>query len=341
MNDQPRVYIVLVNWNGHKESIECIESILRLNYTNFRIVLCDNDSTDGSVNILLKWAENRTCYQAPDNLLSKYTTPPLLNSITCQVIDADSINDCRVSHEELVLINTGGNLGFAGGNNVGIRFALSQRDCDYIWLLNNDTVVVPETLDYLVERATNDNEIGMVGATIHYYHQPDIIQALGGARFNKYLAMSYLFGITSKFDEIKEDEISGVEPQIDWVSGACMLMPIQFIKEVGFMDERYFLYFEELDWALRAKGKFKLAFAPKAKIFHKHGSTTNENKQSDVSVYFRCRSRLKLYRKLLPRYLFFCLVATLKDALFCIKKGKFSLLKPMWRAVSDEFNLGR
>lgn len=280
-------------------------------------------------------------YNPPNNTLARYTSPQFKKPITYRIFNSDDKHDFPLSEEKLSIIKTGGNLGFAGGNNVGIRFALSQGDCDYLWLLNNDTVVAPEALSHLVKRAIFDSDIGIVGGTICYYHQPEIVQALGGARFNKYLALSHLFGITRRLTDISENEISNVEHRLDWISGACMLMPIQFVQAVGILEERYFLYFEELDWALRAKGKFKLAFAPKAMIYHKHGGTTNESKQSDVSVYFRCRSRLKLYRKLLPQYLIFCLVATLKDALLCIKKGKYSLLKLIWRAVNDEFSLVR
>lgn len=337
MNHQPMVYIVLVNWNGYNDSIECFESVLRLRYTNFRIVLCDNNSSDGSVEKIIEWAEGSYSYQPPNNTLAQFTTPPCAKPIKYRLFDSNWEHGFPLTQEKLVIINTGENLGFAGGNNVGIRFAIDQGNASYIWLLNNDTIVVQDTLEHLIERVRNNSEIGMVGATICYYHQPEIIQALGGARFNKYLAMSHLFGIKRRLNEIKEDEISSVESQLNWISGACMLMPIQFIKEIGPMEERYFLYFEELDWALRSTKKYKLAYAPKAKIYHKHGGTTHEGKQSNLSVYFKCRSRLKMYKKLLPEYTLFCLVATFKDLFLCIKNGKYSLIKPIWQAFSDEY----
>jgi GT2 family glycosyltransferase len=333
---QPKVYIILTNWNGYRDSIECLESLFRLHYPNFTVVLCDNDSADGSIRRLMDWAEGRTAYIPPPNELKKFTDPPLLKPISYRFLTGNKVPDAPCCTEPLILIQTGGNLGFAGGNNVGIRFALRQGDCYFIWLLNNDTIVGPDTLDHLVNRIRCDETVGMVGASICYYDRPDMLQALGGAKFNKYKGRSKFIGVGRRLSDIADDEAAGVEYQLDWVSGASMLLSMQFIRSIGLMDESYFLYFEELDWALRAGGRFRMAYAPKALVYHKHGSSTKEGAQSDTAIYYRYRSRLKLYRKLLPLYVPFCLVSILTEALVKIIKRNTLVLRPMWRAVTDE-----
>lgn len=336
----PKVYIVLTNWNGYRDSIECLESLFRLTYDNYVVLVCDNDSTDGSLQHLRHWAEGTEPYLPPENDLRLLTEPAVAKPIQYRVLRAGRGKCFPRCREQLVMIQTGGNLGFAGGNNVGIRFAIEQGDCDFIWFLNNDTVVSPDTLDLLVERALDDSSVGMVGATICYYNDPHMLQAFGGATFRKFRARSGLIGIGCRLSEMGGTDPRWVESRLDWVSGASMLVSARFIDVVGLMDERYFLYFEELDWALRAKGHFRTAYAPKALLYHKHGSSTKEGSRSDTAVYFRCRSRLKLYRKLLPPYLPFCLIATVKDAALHAVKGRLSALKPMWRAVMDELGEG-
>src|SRR6056297_688817 len=131
------VYIVILNWNNFQETIDCVESCKKLTYSNFKILLVDNGSTDGSEDILKK------------------------------------------EFPGIPLIQTGENLGYSGGNNAGIRHALEQG-ADYIWLLNNDTVVDPQCLAKMVQTAESSNQIGMVGSKIFYHHSPDILWYAGG-----------------------------------------------------------------------------------------------------------------------------------------------------------------
>ena len=225
---QSRVYIILTNWNGYKDTIECLESILRLHYRNFRVVVCDNDSTDGSVYYIKDWAEGQTAYLPPANKLKMFTDPSVVKPVGYRLLSGNEVPDVPLCTEPLIIIQTGGNLGFAGGNNVGIRFALHQGDCDFIWLLNNDTIVNPDALGHLVERALLDESIGMVGATICYYDNPDTLQTLGGARFSKYKGRSNFIGNGHKLSDIGDDMVADVEQLLDWVSGASMFLPTRF-----------------------------------------------------------------------------------------------------------------
>lgn len=145
-----------------------------------------------------------------------------------------------------------------------------------MWLLNNDTEVQPDSLTRLVERAQEDDSIGIVGSTLLYHHNRRRVQALGGARYNRWLGVAKHIGEGQNWDKIKDNiRRDEIERQMDYVVGASMLVSRRFIEAVGLMSEDYSLYFEELDWAIRGKKKgFRLAWAPDSIVYHKEGATT-------------------------------------------------------------------
>jgi hypothetical protein len=202
----------------------------------------------------------------------------------------------------MILINSGGNLGFAGGNNVGIRYAMKQNDFQYLWLVNNDTVVNPDALTTLVERMHQKPEAGMCGSTIIYYHNPDKVQALAGANYNKWLALAK--HICSLQNVNVPVNIHKVEKRLSYIVGASMLLSKRFIKDIGLMCEEYFLYFEELDWATRAKGQFDMVYAPASIVYHKEGgsigSSSDGSKKSEISDFHALNNRVVFSRKFFP-----------------------------------------
>lgn len=133
------IYIVVLNWNGHKDTIACLESLCKLVDSKFKIVICDNASKDGSVEKIDAWYQERNSSITYLND-AEYVKLNNITSTTCQ---------SNSQQKGLYLIQTGANLGFAGGNNIGIKFALNQPDMQYVWLLNNDTEVAPEALYHL------------------------------------------------------------------------------------------------------------------------------------------------------------------------------------------------
>jgi GT2 family glycosyltransferase len=227
----PLVYIVIVNWNGWRDTDACLASLAALDYPNARVVVVDNASTDGSV------------------------------------------TELRRRHPELTLLSSGANLGFAGGNNVGLRYAL-ERGAEYVWLLNNDTLVEPDALTHLVARAQRGAAglpVGLCGSTLVYEGQRDTVQALGGARYNRWWGTVAAIGQHQPREQ--PIDAAAVERQLDYLIGASMLVSRSFVETVGPMQEDYFLYFEELDWAVRARGRFALAYAPESVVYHKEGAS--------------------------------------------------------------------
>jgi GT2 family glycosyltransferase len=173
----------------------------------------------------------------------------------------------------VTLIRTGSNSGFAGGCNAGVRCA-GTGTFDYYWFLNTDTVVCRDALPALLQRAAREPTSGMVGSTICYYDRPEIIQAMGGGRFRNNVSWE-LIGQGCRLDDPPLQEAC-VERDMCYVMGASMLVTAQFITDVGLMQEDYFLYYEEIDWAMRARGKHSLGYAAGSLVFHKSGASSSK-----------------------------------------------------------------
>lgn len=301
---QGRVYILLLNWNGWRDTIECLESVFRLDYPDYRVVVCDNASEDDSIACIKDWAQGHLDAEVGvDNPLRGLSNPPVPKPIPWVEYDrAQAEAGGDDSSVRLVLIHTGANLGFAGGNNVGFRYALTRGDFEYVWLLNNDTVVAPDALSSLVKRVSGERGVGMCGSMLLIYGDPGKVQAYGGARYNKWLGTATQIG-SRQSAEVNVD-IEEVEHQLDYVVGASLLASRSFIDDIGLLCEDYFLYYEELDWAMRARGKYRLAYAHNSIVYHKQGrSTGTGHKTRDYNWLSDCylfRNRLRLTHRFFP-----------------------------------------
>jgi GT2 family glycosyltransferase len=306
-----RVYIIIVNWNGGQETVECLDSLLLLSYPSFTLVVCDNGSSDDSLEVIKRWAESHAlCYYEISSVEASY--------------------DCkRKADFPLVIIRSSVNLGFAGGNNVGMRYALARGDCDYVWLLNNDTVVDTDALTRLVERMEQQPSVGMCGSTIRLYHDPDKIQALGGAYYCRWIGLPWHYGRFRMWGtKINQRR---AEMWMNYVEGASMLVSRKFVEEIGLMCEDYFLYFEEADWAVRAKGRFQLAYAQESVVYHKVGASigtsSNPAKKSYICDYFNIRNRILFTRRYYPLALPIIYLVLLGSLLLRLFLGKWDRVR--------------
>ena len=299
----PKVYAVIVNYNGWKHSIDCLGSLLNLSHSNCQIVICDNHSGDHSLEKIISFVSAQFPEKAP---VRRWFLSNPYEASRIESFEGYGSGKFRrrgqTSGPDIILIRTTANLGFAGGNNVGIRYALSAGDADYVWLLNNDTLVSPQALSAMVERMKAVPEAGICGSTILYYDDPRKIQSLGGARYLKWAGVGVQLGAKKNWPINVQAE--SIEKVLSYVSGASMLVSKPFLETIGLMEEGYFLYFEEIDWARRAAGRFRLTYAPDSIVYHKEGSAIGSSRsgrhRSPQSFFWLTRSRLRFTGKYYP-----------------------------------------
>lgn len=291
----PAVAVVVLNWNSWRNTIECLESVFRMTYPAFKVIVCDNASTDGSLEQIREWAEGRLPATCPSPELVRLVVPPVPKPVQFAAIDGPDSASSVAGDIRLLLIQTGANLGFAGGNNVGLGYALSRPEIEYFWLLNNDTVVEKNALSALIERMQDDPELGLCGSVLRDYGSPGSVLTLGGRKYNRWSGRSR---------PVTTPPGQGREAALDYVEGASVLVRRAFLETVGLMAEDYFLYFEEMDWAMRARGRFGFSYSPQSVVYHKEGgsigSHKNRNQRSVVSDFFQARNRLTFTWRYFP-----------------------------------------
>lgn len=333
------VHVLLLNWNGWGDTLECLESLLRSDCCDLRVVVCDNGSTDGSLARLKAWARGDLDLWVPDAArLKHFSFPPVAKPVpyvqlSRKEAEAGGAADCAA---RLILIDNGSNLGFAGGNNVGLRYLLRQDDLAYVWLLNNDTVVRADALGKLLARVGADPQAGMCGSTLLCYQDPGQVQAHGGAYYCRWIGLAWHLGRLKK----AHHPISAgkVEARMNYVVGASMLVSQRFLREIGLLCEDYFLFFEELDWALRAAGRFNLLYAPQSVVYHKVGASvgtsSNPAKKSAVCDYWNVRNRLFFTRRWFPEALPAVYLALLGTLLTRVVMGRWDRVAMLLRLLT-------
>ena len=300
------VYVIVVNWNGWRDTIECLESVFRNDFPHYQVIVCDNGSSDGSMEHIKAWANGRQQAIVPaGHPLRHLTDPPVPKPIAWVEHGRESAErggNAEDGGVPLILIPAGNNLGFAGGNNVGLRYALAQDDFEYAWLLNNDTVIEAGALTHLVRRMEESPDAGLCGSTLPFYSKPDVLWARGGATYNRWFASARCIGLHQPVAARETRE--SVERRMDYVAGASILVSRTFLKDVGLMSEDYFLYFEEPDWAARAKGQYRLAYAPESIVYHKVGASIktfdDAQKKEHASRDLNLENTLRFTRKFHP-----------------------------------------
>lgn len=294
-----KVAIVIVDYKGWRDTINCIASCLALDNVDYRIIVCDNDPTGNSRDKIKQWAASNL----PLDAGSQHPIEMPLSAKPSGVADVDRQSaEKGAGQEPLVLVSSGGNLGFAGANNIGIRWALAQ-DFTHVWLLNNDTVVQPDTLKKLIDKFATNQELGLCGSVLLEYHEPDVIQALGGAINTRDFKGRHLGYRLNKAEagRLSENDVERLlhANEVYYPVGASMVASRAFLEQIGPMNEEYFLYYEETDWVLRARGKFQVGVALDSYVFHKHGASagTKPSGESARSTQYLFRSRVIAARK--------------------------------------------
>lgn len=300
-----KVAIILVNWNGYLDTFNCLKSLEKINYDieNITSYLVDNNSTDDSFYRL------KQEYQK---------------------------NTFKINVE---FIGSGENLGFAGGNNLGIKKAYKDG-FKYFWLLNNDTEVEPNALKSLMVVLQSSESIGIVGSKIYYFSKPNTIWFAGGE-------INMLTGETKHvgYNEVDNGQFSR-QIESGYITGCSLGFKAQLLEQIGYMSEDYFLYYEETDWNIRAKNAgWKIIFCPESIVYHKVSSSSGGISNIAPYVeYYKIRNRYvmaqrnfkQLSNKFFVSFCFTILKKLVKILLFNNKK--IIRLKYLFRAVIDGKN---
>lgn len=242
------IAIVLVNYNGSSDTIECIDSLLRSSYSDMRIVVVDNNSTDGSLKDLKQYVDN----------------------------------------DKVIIIAAKENNGFSAGNNIGIQWAL-DNDAEYIWLLNNDTIVEPNTIDLLLLALEKHHSYGVASGKILYEKERTKVWYGGGDFNDKTAKATHL-----RYRALDSEVIEPIQ-EVSFASGCCMCIKADVIRKIGFMNEDYFLYEEDADYCIRIrKAGYAIVYQPSARIYHKISSSTGED--SPMKQYYSIRNKYMLIR---------------------------------------------
>lgn len=228
--DAPLVAVVVLNWNGWRDTVRCLQSLERLEYPNYRPIVVDNGSTD------------------------------------------DSVDQIRQTASRAAIVQTKCNLGFAGGSNVGIRYAL-EAGAEYVWILNNDTTVDPRALAAMVRAAEAKPRVGVVGSVI-YPAEGTKIRAWGGGRIDLRTGQT--------------GNVRGPGEEISYITGTSMLLRRKAVEEVGGFDERFFFYWEDTDLSYRLqRAGWEIYVEPNAIVWHKESAAVGRDSYLQARYFHR------------------------------------------------------
>ncbi len=208
------------------------------------------------------WSDTIQCLQALKRITYSHLTVIVVDNGSSD----DSLVRIRASHPDVLVLESGVNLGFAGGNNIGIRHVLAHG-ADFIWLLNNDTKPDPGALSALTEKAMTDRSIGAVASVCYFADDPKIVQIWAGGRVNLFIGY------------IRNSTVSRDDDWFESLNGTSLLISRIAIEDVGLLDESFFLYWEDTEFCLRLRKKgWRLSAAAESRVLHKVNASTGGNK---------------------------------------------------------------
>lgn len=259
--------VIVLNWNNCKDTLECISSLLEQSYKNFQIILIDNGSTDGSVERIKQW-------------LGENYSNDILEYIEYKSNSIET-NNCSISPKNskrirITMILNGKNLGFAKGNNVGIKHVLETDSANYLFLLNNDTILKKDSLKNLMKEVEKNSEIKVATTKICYYDRPELVWNCGG-EINFLGRRKYYFALEN------EKKCPNENFEVGLITGCALLIHVDIIKSYGMLTEKFFFGEEDWDFSLRMKkAGVGMYCIPSSVVYHKVSASTSNffNKNS-------------------------------------------------------------
>lgn len=316
--DEISVGVVIVAFNSGQEAVDCTKSVLvgaKAAGLGLRVVVVDNASADDTVARMRDWASGATPYAPAEPL--PFAIDPTPKPLALPEGGPDL---APVAETPVALIHSGANRGFAGGVNIGLAYLAQFPDIRHMWVLNPDSVVPPEALAALKAEFDKGEPYGLMGGRVTYLDPPDMIQMDGatvsrttGVTANRNLGASHAATPAPKAEEL------------DFIMGSCVIASRAFYDKIGPMREDYFLYYEEVDWAMR-RGDLPLVYCKGLRIYHLAGtaigSPTLSKLASPFSLYFKHRGRMMFVRRFLPKSKLKAYAYTLAYAARCVLRDR-------------------
>ena len=309
--NKPKVSIIILNWNGWKDTIECLESLYQIDYPNYDIVLVDNDSKDDSIQRIRNYCEGQIKQKSPFYNYNPKNKPIQIFEYTKEETEKNLQTTKSEyleipSDKKLILIKNDKNYGFAEGNNIGIRYSLNTLNSNYILLLNNDTVVEKHFLTEMVETGENDAKIAVIGSKTFYYNfngRNDVLWSVGGTVDLSHYPGYHDIDLNDKLPTIKNSKLD-----VDWISGAVLLIKTDKLPS-KLLNSEFFFGCEDVDLCIEMKTKgFKMVTNLNAIVWHKAGASKSKVKFRGISKEIKTNLKFmkaheKNYKLHLPIYM--------------------------------------
>lgn len=248
MISYPKVYTVILNYNGYDDTKNCIISLKKVDYSDLNIIVVDNASTDGSFEKLKK------------------------------------------EFPEVPIIVTKFNMGYTGGMNAGAKYAI-EHNAAYILLTNNDMLYESDFLKILIEKIESDNAIGIISPKVLYMHDTNMIYC-AGAEFKLFRC-----GAVNMFKGLPSEKYGNETREITSAEGSCLLIRKEVFEKAGFYNDKYFIYFEDIDFSDRVRKHYKIYYEPTSRVYHKTGAGLSWQDYSPFYYYYYSRNRLIYFSK--------------------------------------------
>ncbi|WFN35334.1 glycosyltransferase family 2 protein [Methanogenium sp. S4BF] len=311
MEAAPRVSIIILNWNGWEDTIECLESVYQISYPNFDVVVVDNGSENDSLDQIRNYCCGNTPVQSDFIDYQMGNKPIHIFEYEQKYIESVSSYENAFqsipSNQRLILVKNEKNEGFTEGNNIAMRFAIDYLNPQYVLLLNNDTVVDRNFLTELITAGESDCQVGFVGPKIYYYNYNGSKKTIqfAGAKQNTWTFhpkhIGYNQNDVGQYDENNE---------VAYIHGSCLLAKVSMIKLVGMLDSTFISFREENDWGMRGyREGWKSVYAYNSKVWHKGGGSTKSGKGRSIAIYYMVRNEflfMKKHAKIYQQLFYLC-----------------------------------
>ncbi|MFA9232134.1 MAG: glycosyltransferase family 2 protein [Microgenomates group bacterium] len=279
----PNLGVAIVSFNSADVIIDCLESLLRAEGVALEIVVVDNSSTDDTLAVLREWLAGTLNW-----------TPPA----DCPFSMTADRPAPEAGPHRITLHEAGVNGGFAAGVNIGLEILLAKSELKRFWVLNPDSMVPAASPAALATCPIPADSFSLMGARVVYYDHPDQIQIDGGT-INRWTGVTSNLNMCASYPQTPPPRAE----EIAFITGASLVASRTFIEKVGLMPEDYFLYYEEVDWALR-RGDLPLIYCHEGVVYHRAGtaigSPTIGRPASPFSLYFKHRARIRFVRRHFP-----------------------------------------